>query len=75
MKQVLVVEDDNTLHIRRVEIVRADAEFSYFRGAVAGERIVSSALEAPIDGMRVRTTTDASGSSSSSAATQGSNST
>ena len=69
--QVLVVEDDNTLHIRRVEIVRADAEFSYFRGAVAGERIVSSALEAPIDGMRVRTTTDASGPSSSSAATQG----
>jgi len=73
--QVLVVEDDNTLNIRRVEIVRADAEFSYFRGAVAGERIVSSALEAPIDGMRVRTTTDAARSSSSSAATQGSNST
>ncbi len=73
--QVLVVEADNTLHIRRVEIVRADAEFSYFRGAVAGERIVSSALEAPIDGMRVRTTTDAARSSSSSAATQGSNKT
>jgi RND family efflux transporter MFP subunit len=56
--QVLVIDSDNTLHIRNVEAVRADAEFTYFRGAVDGERIVISALEAPIDGMRVRTTAD-----------------
>lgn len=56
--QVLVVDDENTLHIRSVEIVRSDSEFSYFRGVTDGERIVTSALEAPIDGMGVRTTAD-----------------
>lgn len=56
--QVLVVDEDNTLHIRNVEIVRADAEFSYFLGATDGEQIVTSALEAPINGMQVRTTDD-----------------
>lgn len=61
--QVLVVDDENTLHLRSVNIVRADSQFSYFRGVTAGERIVSSALEAPIDGMHVRTTADDSESS------------
>lgn len=56
--QLLVVDADNTLHLRNVEVVRADAEFTFFRGAVDGERIVVSALEAPIEGMRVRTSAD-----------------
>lgn len=56
--QVLVIDGDNTLRIRSVEIVRSDSEYSYFRGTTGGEKIVTSALEAPIDGMRVRTTSD-----------------
>ena len=67
--QVLVIDSDNTLHIRNVEAVRADAEFTYFRGAVDGERIVISALEAPIDGMRVRTTADEAAEAASTVAT------
>ncbi|MGB5491678.1 MAG: hypothetical protein WBM76_12705, partial [Woeseiaceae bacterium] len=64
-----VIDSDNTLHIRNVEAVRADAEFTYFRGAVDGERIVISALEAPIDGMRVRTTADEAAEAASTVAT------
>jgi RND family efflux transporter MFP subunit len=56
--QVLIVAADNTLHLRNVDVVRADAEFTFFRGAVDGERIVVSALEAPIEGMGVRTSAD-----------------
>ena len=67
--QVLVIDSDNTLHIRNVEAVRADAEFTYFRGAVDGERIVISALEAPIVGMRVRTTADEAAEAASTVAT------
>lgn len=61
--QVLLVDGDNTVNIRSVEIVRTDSEFSYFRGVTGGEKIVTSALEAPIDGMRVRTTEDSPESS------------
>lgn len=56
--QLLFINDENILHIRSVEIVRSDATHSYFRGVSAGERVVTSALEAPIEGMKVRTTTD-----------------
>ena len=69
--QVLVVDDENTLHLRNVKIVRADSQFSYFRGVTGGEKIVTSALEAPIDGMRVRITTDESESSTLATATDG----
>lgn len=62
--QLLVVDADNALHLRNVKVVRADAEFTYFRGGLDGERIVVSALEAPIEGMRVRTPADVAESSS-----------
>jgi hypothetical protein len=41
-----------------VDVVRKDSEYSYFRGASDGERIVSSALEAPIEGMAIRIAED-----------------
>jgi hypothetical protein len=47
-----------------VDVVRADAEFTFFRDAVDGERIVVSALEAPIEGMRVRSSANTEESSS-----------
>lgn len=53
--QVLVVDDENTIRIRTVEIVHADAHYAYVTGGVtAGERITTTAIEAPVDGMSVR---------------------
>jgi RND family efflux transporter MFP subunit len=67
--QVLIVAPDDTLQLRNVDVVRADTEFTFFRGAVDGERIVVSALEAPIEGMGVRTSADAEESDSQVATT------
>jgi len=67
--QLLFVGEDNTIHIRNVDIVRTDSEFSYFLGANEGDRIVVSALEAPIDGMAVRTSDDDSEAASQVATT------
>lgn len=53
--QLLFLDEDNAIRIREVDVIRADTEYSYFRGSSAGERIVTSALEAPIEGMTVRT--------------------
>lgn len=54
--QVLIVSEENTIEIRDVDIVRADARFAYVHGGVvAGERITTTAIEAPTNGMSVRT--------------------
>jgi RND family efflux transporter MFP subunit len=54
--QVLVVNDDNEIEIRTVYILRADTNFAYLSGGVsAGERITTTAIEAPTNGMTVRT--------------------
>ena len=55
--QFLFVDDNNKLEIRTVDVIKADAEFAYVRGgAVPGERVTLTSVEAPIDGMTVRTT-------------------
>lgn len=57
--ELLFVDDNSKIQIRRVDIVRSNADYSYVgAGAQAGERIVVSALEAPINGMTVRTRND-----------------
>lgn len=62
-RQLLFVDDDNKIEIRDVDIVRSDSDYSYLQGgAVEGERVVISALEAPINGMSVRTADGAAGS-------------
>jgi len=54
--ELLFLDDENKVEIRSVDIVRSDSDYSYVGGgAVAGERIVVSAVEAPINGMSVRT--------------------
>ena len=54
--QVLVVDDENTIQIRKINIVRADSQYAYVRGGVeAGERIATTVIEAPTNGMSVRT--------------------
>jgi RND family efflux transporter MFP subunit len=67
--QLLFVRDDNTIHIRNVDLVRKDSTYSYFRGASNGERIVTSALEAPIEGMAIRVADDDAETSSQLAKT------
>jgi hypothetical protein len=55
--QLLFIDDDNKLEIRTVEVIRADAEFAYIGGgASVGDRISLTAIEAPSNGMSVRTT-------------------
>jgi RND family efflux transporter MFP subunit len=55
--QLLVVDDDNRIRIRDVDVIRADARYAYIGGGVdAGERIAVSAIETPLNGMYVRTT-------------------
>jgi hypothetical protein len=54
--QLMFVDDDNRLQIRRVDVLRADAEYAYLQGgAMPGERISVTAIESPINGMKVRT--------------------
>jgi len=65
--QVLVVNDDNKIEIRTVDVLRADANYAYLRSGVsAGERITTTAIEAPTNGMSVRTEADDNGDSSAS---------
>jgi len=57
--QLMFIDDENRLRIRQVEILRADAEYAYLSGgAEAGERIILTAIESPVNGMRVRTSDD-----------------
>jgi multidrug efflux pump subunit AcrA (membrane-fusion protein) len=54
--QVLIVDDENKIEIRTVEVVRSDTRYVYVSGGVsAGERITTTAIEAPTNGMSVRT--------------------
>ena len=54
--QVLVVNDENKIDIRTVAVIRSDERFAYVSSGVApGERITTTAIEAPTNGMSVRT--------------------
>ena len=54
--QVLIVDDENRIEIRTVDIVRSDSKFAYVgAGVTPGERITTTAIEAPTNGMSVRT--------------------
>ncbi len=54
--QLVFIDDDDKIRVRQVEIARADARYVYISGgATAGERIVLTPLESPINGTGVRT--------------------
>jgi RND family efflux transporter MFP subunit len=66
--ELIFVGEDGTIEIRPVEIVRSNSEYSYVgAGAKVGEKIVVSALEAPVNGMRVRTSADVDRTASAAA--------
>jgi len=53
--QVMVVTADNTLEFRKVELIRATPKEAYiYAGLDDGDRVITTALTAPIDGMDVR---------------------
>jgi len=54
--QIIIVGDDDRVQIRSVDILRTDAKYAYILGgAVEGEQLCLTAIENPINGMRVRT--------------------
>ena len=54
--QVMFVNAENRLFLRKVDVLRSDAEFTYLRGgATAGDRISLTTIESPLNGMKVRT--------------------
>jgi RND family efflux transporter MFP subunit len=53
--ELIFVDEDGRLRIREVQIVHADADYAYIGdGAVPGERVLVTALDAPVNGMAVR---------------------
>lgn len=56
--KLLLVDADSKIQWRTVDVMRADSRFTYITGLSDGDRVVVSALEAPFDGMSVRTSTD-----------------
>lgn len=53
--QVLVVDQDDKLRFRRVDVLRVSRDEVYLRGGLArGDRVCVSPLETPIEGMAVR---------------------
>jgi len=53
--QVLIVDDDDRLFRRQIEVVKAEHDSVVVRGGIApGERICVSTLDAIVDGMQVR---------------------
>jgi RND family efflux transporter MFP subunit len=53
--RVLVVDADDKLRFRRVEVLRVEGNDALIAaGLAAGERVCISAIQAPVDGMQVR---------------------
>lgn len=55
--QVLIVDSESRLSIRDITVVYTDKSFAYINdGVEEEERLILTAIESPIDGMKVRTT-------------------
>ena len=53
--QVMVIDGEDRLHFRQVDILRYDGEVALVRsGLKSGERVCVSKLETPVEGMKVR---------------------
>lgn len=57
--ELLFVEEDNTLRLRTVAVLRTDQQYAYIMsGTEPGERVVLTAIESPVNGMVVRVSGD-----------------
>ena len=55
-REVLVVDESDRIHVRRVDVLRSQGDTTWIRdGLAAGERIVTTPLEVATEGMKVRT--------------------
>jgi RND family efflux transporter MFP subunit len=53
--ELLFVDADDRITIRSVNIIRSDSDTAYIQGGVvAGERVIVTAVESPVNGMAVR---------------------
>lgn len=53
--ELMFVDDESRLRIRAVDVLRTDRNYAYIAGGAAeGERISLTAIESPVNGMRVR---------------------
>lgn len=58
-QNILIVDKENRLRFRRVEFIRADRESVVIgSGLQSGERVCISALDTPVEGMKVRSILD-----------------
>jgi RND family efflux transporter MFP subunit len=54
--ELLFVNDNDRVEIRKVTVLRSEAEDAYVRGNIdAGDRLVVTAVESPVNGMLLRT--------------------
>jgi RND family efflux transporter MFP subunit len=54
---VMVVDAGNQLQFKTVSILRSDANYTYVSGGVSpGDRVITTVLESPVNGIAVRTT-------------------
>jgi RND family efflux transporter MFP subunit len=54
-QEVLLVDDEQKLHIRRLDVLRNEPDRILVRGGLStGDRIVTSGIQVPVEGMRVR---------------------
>ena len=57
-QEALWVDSEDRLHIRRLDILRSEPDRILVRGGInAGDRVVVSGIEIPVEGMQVRTET------------------
>ncbi len=55
LTNVLVSDQANQLHIRELQVVRAESDYVYIRdGLETGDRVVLTSIESPVQGMTVR---------------------
>ncbi len=55
MQEALVVDGDRRLHIRRLDVLRRDADRIWIKsGLTEGEQVVISGVPVPVEGMKVR---------------------
>ncbi len=58
--EVIVVDEDDQLHFRKVEVLRNEGDRVLVSGGLrSGERVCTSPLETPVEGMRVRVVPEA----------------
>jgi RND family efflux transporter MFP subunit len=54
--RLMFLDEESRLQLRTVDVLRTDADYAYLSGgAKSGERIIVTAIDAPINGMKVRT--------------------